>query len=282
MNNKLISLQDRAIIEIKGKDAKKFLQGLISNDINNVSPSKLLYAAMLNAQGRFLYDIFIFEKDGILFVDCLKSRRDEIMKKLTFYKLKADVVLKKNDELQVFSYFSDKNDNEDLDKNLANAMIFEDARNKNMGKRIYVAQKIDENLLEKDDKKYHFRRISLKIAESEYDLTYEKSIILEFGFDELSAIDYQKGCYVGQELTARTHHLGQVRKKLFHVEIDNLEQIEKNCEIYCEGKNIGIILSSVKFGDKLSALALLKTENETQDSNNLCVTEEKNKLTIIN
>lgn len=269
MTDKIIKLEDRAILEISGLDGKKFLQGLITNDINKIN-SELIYSAMLSAQGRFLYDFFIFKQDDRILLDCLKIRRDEILKKFNFYKLKADVVIKKNDEIEIFSdiYNSIKNIN----------FTFDDPRNKKMGKRIYATQKMPENLIEKDNKNYHYKRISLKIAESEYDLTYEKSIILEFGFDDLNAIDYQKGCYVGQELTARTHHLGQIRKKIFHAKIANLKNIEKNCEISCEGKNIGIILSSVFHNNELNALILLKINDDKDFATNLYAIEEKNKL----
>ena len=98
----MINLQDRTIIEIAGDDRKNFLQGLITNDINKASSTNLIYSAMLNASGRFLYDFFIFENDNKIIIDCLKSRRDEIVMKLGFYKLRAKIQIKKNDELKVF------------------------------------------------------------------------------------------------------------------------------------------------------------------------------------
>lgn len=242
----MIHLKTRSILEISGSDAKNFLQGLITNDINKVSDSALLYSAMLNAQGRFLYDFFIFTKDDKIFLDCLDVRRDEIFKKLNFYKLKAKVTIAKNDEYAVVASFDDN----------SAGNLFSDPRHVKMGYRGYLKDvQADEN-----EQAYHFRRISLAIPESEFDLTYEKSIIAEFGFDDLNAVDYKKGCYIGQELTARTHYMGQVRKKIFHVKMQNLKEIEKNYEISCEGKSAGIILSSVFYKNQLHALALLKFE----------------------
>ncbi len=232
-------LQDRAIIELTGDDRKKFLQGLITNDINKASETNLIYSAMLNAQGRFLYDFFIFEIGEKLMLDCFAPRRDEILQKLNFYKLRSQVVLKKNDELVVSQNFSGEG--------------FADPRHSDLGFRSY-----SNNESQQSQDSYNFKRISLKIPKSEQDLTYEKSFILEFGFDELNAIDYQKGCYVGQELTARTHYLGQIRKKIFHIKISGLQEVEKNSEITCEGKSAGIILSSVFYESELHALALIK------------------------
>ncbi len=251
-------LQNRAIIEIEGEDRKKFLQGLVTNDVNKVSGKNLLYTAMLNAQGRFLYDFFIFEEGEKLVVDCDKSRRDEIVQKLSLYKLRSKVTLKKNDELQVFCAESGEG--------------FIDPRHAKLGVRLY--KKAESEFNSKNDSDYLMRRISLKIAEGESDLTHEKSFILEFDFDNLNAIDYQKGCYVGQELTARTHYRGEIRKKLFHVVINGATVPAKNSEITCEGKSAGIILSSVSSENKIHALALIKDSPEI-DLQNLVFESQK-------
>lgn len=236
-------LTDRAIIEITGDDRKKFLQGLITNDINKATEKNLIYAAMLNSQGRFLFDFFIFEHGKKLMLDCLASRRDEICQKLNFYKLRAKVDVKKNDELSVVQNFSQGD--------------FADPRNPAMGFRTYSI-----NTSLSSENSYHPQRIALKIPESEHDLTYEKSFIIEFNFDELNAIDYQKGCYVGQEMTARTHYLGQVRKKIFHIKIASKSAPEKNSEITCHAKPAGLILSSYFFESELHALALIRLPDE--------------------
>ncbi len=288
---KEIILQDRAIIEIKGTDRKSFLQGLITNDVNNASADNLIYAAMLNAQGRFLYDFFIFEKDDSLFLDCFASRRDEICTKLKFYKLRAQVEIIKNDDYEILQDFKKVATASSLD-----ISAFNDPRHKNLGRRIY--RKImdtdsdfhskhqhlghndnDPNHIDSDE--YHYRRICLKIPESEHDLTYEKSIIAEFDFDNLSAIDYKKGCYIGQELTARTHYMGQVRKKIFHIKIADLPNVEKNSEISCEGKNGGIILSAVYYESELHALALIKITTDEGNKTECQYEFQNNKITII-
>lgn len=248
-----LHLKTRSIIEISGEDRKKFLQGLVTNNVNKVSKENLIYAVMLNSMGRFLYDFFIFENEEKLILDCLESRRDEIVKKLSFYKLRSKVEIKKNDELKVF-WSAERKDQQNL--------TFSDPRNSKMGFRTY-SQNQETNLKEED---YDYLRISLKIPEEEKDLTYEKSFILEFGFDDLNAVDYNKGCYVGQEPTARIHHLGEIRKKIFHIEIDTKslnQKVEnyhdlKNGKITCEEKSVGIVLSSIFYENKLHALALIK------------------------
>jgi tRNA-modifying protein YgfZ len=238
-------LYDRSLIEISGEYQKKFLQGLITQDINKINKNNIVYSAMLNAGGRFLYDFFIFEHNQIIFLDCFAKRRDEIFNKLNFYKLRADVKIIKNDNLKVF--FDEKEDD-------SAQFNFLDPRNQNLGFRIYK----NSDAPDSENIAYHQKRISLKIPESEHDLTYEKSLILEFGFNELNAVSYEKGCYIGQELTARTHHLGEIRKKIFHIKFAANIKLEKNSKITFDSKNIGVILSSYLFGNQSQGLALIK------------------------
>jgi folate-binding protein YgfZ len=261
IGSKMNFLLKRSIIEISGSDSKKFLQGLLTNDINKVGCDSIIYSAMLNPKGQFLYDFFIHQNGEKILLDCAAQKCDEIIKKLNFYKLRSQVEIKKNDTIFV-------------SQSLENIGL-EDSRSKNLGNRIYSTrtelEKISTKLLTVEE--YDFLRIKNKIAEGEADLTYEKSFILEFGFNELNAVDYNKGCYVGQELTARTHHLGEIRKKIFHIKIlgevdlKNLDSL-KNREISCEGKKLGVILSSSFYKNELHALALIRIaeyENRASD-----------------
>ncbi len=270
MTNQIIIHQDRSILEIKGLDRKKFIQGLITNDIEKASNSNLIYAVMLNPQGRFLYDFFIFEIDDSLILDCFAPRRDEILQKLNFYKLRSKVEIIKNDSLMAA---------QNLDVEDKYPLQFSDPRHQNLKNRIYIK---NPEISQNNQAKYSFLRIQNKIPESENDLTYDKSFILEFGFDDIHAIDYQKGCYVGQELTARTHYRGEIRKKLLHIKIENLQEAQKSQEISCEGKSVGIVLSSVFHENALHALALIKVL-EGQDFDHLKndLKLQNNKITVI-
>lgn len=250
---KFIPLKHRSIIEISGKDRTKFLQGLITNDSNKISEDHLIYSAMLNAQGRFLYDFFLFENDEKIFIDCPANRRDEIAKKFKMYKLRNEINVGINDSLQIFHNFSSQKP-----QNIT--LTFSDPRSPKLGFRSYA--KIDEIPAEQIDEaainQYHFLRISNKIPEGELDLTYEKSFILEFRFNEMNAVDYDKGCYVGQELTARTHHLGEIRKELLHLIFDERTILEKGEKIPDDKEIDGKILSSVFYQNKLHVLAIAK------------------------
>jgi folate-binding protein YgfZ len=256
MTTDFFQLQDRTIIEISGLNCKEFLQGLLTNDANKITEKNLIYSFMLNAQGRFLYDFFIFEKDGKILLDCYFSRVGEIVKKLNFYKLRAKIEIKKNEEIKVF--FSERK--------IDDKLCLEDPRSPKMKYRAYdiPRQAQDDSAanlilsLPKDEMQhYHYLRIINKIPESEHDLTYEKSFVLEFGFDNLNAIDYNKGCYVGQEPTARIHHLGQIRKEIIYIKPQ--QKLEKNTEITCEDGSLALALSSVFYNNEIHALALKRS-----------------------
>lgn len=245
---------DRAIFEISGKDRKKFIQGLITNDIHKANDSNIIYSAMLNAKGRFVCDLFIFETQEKLIFDCPKEIIDQTIQKLNLYKLRAEIKINKNATLMA-GY---------LDHNDGNPLTFPDPRNPILGYRTYFVQTTDSNAIKTNkEQKYDLLRINTKIPEGLKDLTPEKSLILEFNFENLNAINYEKGCYIGQELTSRTHYRGEIRKRIIHVKIfpktPHLTQVKKNAEITCEGKVVGIILSSVLVESEIHALALIKT-----------------------
>ncbi len=272
-------LKDRAIIEISGQDRQEFLQGLITNDIKLATSKNMIYSAFLNGAGRFFVDFFIHEIDEKYILDCHIFEVDEIIKKLNLYKLRSQVEIKKNQNL--FVIFNNE------------SLGFVDHRAKDFGCRFYVDQADLKNYETQNLIFYHQRRINFKIPEGYYDLTKDKSYIFEFGFDNFNAISYQKGCYVGQETTARNHYRGQLRKKIFLFEVkafdENLKNyIEekndlsplqfdgdglkmgnvKNHELLKDGKDCGLILSSIFDGKTLRGLVLLKFDEVEEKKDN--------------
>ena len=272
-------LKDRAIVEISGLDRQEFLQGLITNDIKLATSQKMIYSAFLNGAGRFFVDFFIHEIAEKYILDCHILEVDEIIKKLNLYKLRSQVEIAKNQNL--FVIFNTQN------------LGFVDSRVNDFGYRFYVNSPDLKNYPTQDLIFYHQSRINFRIPEGYYDLTKDKSYIFEFGFDDFSAISYQKGCYVGQEATARNHYRGQLRKKIFLFEIEEVDQqlkntIEeknnlsslqfdgdilkmaniKNHELIKDGKDVGLVLSSIFDGKTLKGLALIKFD-DTEDEKNI-------------
>ena len=271
-------LKDRTIIEISGLDRQEFLQGLITNDIKLATSKNMIYSAFLNGAGRFFVDFFIHEIDEKYIIDCHIFEADEIIKKLNLYKLRSQVEIKKNQNLSVI--FNTE------------SLGFVDPRAKDFGYRFYVDQEDLKNYETQNLIFYHQRRINFKIPEGYYDLTKDKSYIFEFGFDNFNAISYQKGCYVGQEATARNHYRGQLRKKIFLFEVKEVDEnlrknIEekndlsslqfdgdglkmanvKNHELLKDDKDCGLVLSSIFDGKMLRGLVLLKFDEVEDDKN---------------
>ena len=293
-------LKDRTIIEISGQDRQEFLQGLITNNIKLATSQKMIYSAFLNGAGRFFVDFFIHEIGEKYILDCHIFEADEIIKKLNLYKLRSQIEIKKNPNL--FVIFNTQ------------SLGFVDSRAKDFGYRFYVQQADLKNYQTQNFIFYHQRRISFKIPEGYYDLTKDKSYIFEFGFDNFNAISYQKGCYVGQETTARNHYRGHLRKKIFLFELNEINEdlrniIDKkndlsslqfdgdglkivnikNHELLKDDKECGVVLSSIYDGKMLRGLVLLKfdeVENEINilpkiDLLNQNIFLQNNKILII-
>jgi folate-binding protein YgfZ len=226
---------DRAVITVAGEDRQAFLQGLISNDTAKITPDRAIYATLLTAQGRFLFDLFIVGEADRYLVDCAAPRRADLIKRLTMYKLRSKVTVADADaDWCVALLFGDGAlDRIGLGRSAGTTVAFGngvasvDPRLADLGVRLVLPRVTARETLEglsavedADGAAYHRRRIALGVPDAVRDLTPEKSILLENGFDELNAIDWQKGCYMGQELTARTRYRGLVRKRLLPVRIE--------------------------------------------------------------
>jgi len=226
---------DRAIIAVAGEDRQGFLQGLISNDTAKVSAVRAIYATLLTAQGRFLFDLFIAEEADRYLVDCSGPRRADLIKRLSLYRLRSKVTIADADTdwCSALLFGDGAAAALDLGGEAGSAAAFGggvayiDPRLPELGVRLILPRATARPSLQalqatedEDGAAYHRLRIELGVPDAARDLTPEKSILLENGFDELGAIDWQKGCYMGQELTARTRYRGLVRKRLLPVRIE--------------------------------------------------------------
>ena len=258
---KKIKLDDRIIIEIIGTDSKGFLQPLITNNIDLVSSKKSIYAALLSPQGKYIFDFFIFENsiNGHLSIDCAKNRCAELLEKLNIYKLRYKINFNINNNISIFSIYG--TDYSELELNLKevslegstekinNNIILVDPRNKKLGLRIYSDlsspiegfNKIPDG--EKSDLDYI--RIELSVPNPDLDLEIEKSFLIENNFEFINAIDFKKGCYVGQENTARQKYRGTAKKKLFLIRIIG-DDIINGTKIYYNERVVGTMRSSCK------------------------------------
>jgi folate-binding protein YgfZ len=221
-----ILARDRALIALAGADRTSFLQGIVSNDVTKVTEERAVYAAFLTPQGKYLHDIFIAALGERLLIDCEASRRADLLRRLGMYKLRAKVTLAPEDGLAIGLHFgADVPARLDLPAEAGRAraegegILFVDPRLPQLGVRAILPQAAmpAETGSAAD---YDRLRLSLGVPDGSRDLPVEKAILLENGFDELHAIDWDKGCYMGQELTARTRYRGLVRKRLLPVAIE--------------------------------------------------------------
>ena len=194
----------RTIVKISGPDKYNLLQGLITNDINKTN-KQCIYTAMLTPVGKYLFDFFVYPVNDVLFIDINASQKDDFLKKIQMYKLRSQVdIIDASDKFQIV--ISD----EPLEE-----WSFLDPRNGYLGYRSLISTDavINNHGLEV----YESLRISMAVPVADKELIQDKSIILECGLDELNALDWDKGCYIGQELMARTKHRGGINKRLFPV-----------------------------------------------------------------
>lgn len=199
-----VELPGRGAVRIEGADAKSFLQGLISNDTAKITPDAILYACLLTPQGKFLHDFFMHEIDGALILDCEGGMRaKDLHDRLAKFKLRSKVTLSVEEQKPVYAVF-------ESDEGLP------DPRHEKMGHRTFAKPDLEQKPFEAWDA----LRISLCIPDGSRDMEIEKSTLLECNIDKLKGIDWNKGCYMGQELTARMHYRGLAKKHLYTVTIN--------------------------------------------------------------
>jgi folate-binding protein YgfZ len=215
-----VRLDHRAVIDVGGEDRRAFLQGLISNDITKAGPDRAIFAAFLTPQGKFLFDLFIVERGESFLIDCEAARADELRKKLTMYKLRSKVAITRPDGLSVWAVLGGDAGEPGVAEPLAGGVAFVDPRLAAIGRRAILPAEAEAGLAHGDFAEWDRARIRLGLPDGSRDLTVEKGILLENGFDELNGVDFNKGCYMGQELTARTRYRGLVRKRLMPVDIE--------------------------------------------------------------
>ncbi len=251
----------RGVLRIAGEDRVSFLQGLVTNDVARAAAGQPVYSALLTAQGRFLHDFFIVPQSDALLLDCEAERRADLMRRLSMYKLRAKATIEdKTDSFAVILLWGDGLEPGSLSSNDA-AAIYADPRLPALGARAIVAADSAASWIAKhglnaaDEDAYDRHRIALGVPDGSRDLPVERALLLENGFDELHGIDWQKGCYIGQEVTARMRYRSLVRKQLLPVSIDGPTP-EFGAPITLDGAEAGEMRSAVEG----LGLALLRQE----------------------
>jgi folate-binding protein YgfZ len=260
MNNNVYILENRAILYINGQDVKNFLQNLISNDINKVSDNSSCFASLFTPQGKFLYEFIVVKHKSGYFIDCEKSQSEDIFKQLNLYKIRSKVeILNLSNEFIVASFGYEKYLSIEGSKDFLGFTfkyredpVILDPRNKNLGARLIInLEKLYLSLKKldlKDDKieNYHAQSHKLGIVSKNLNKLQNKLFGIECNYEELNGIDFKKGCYVGQENTARIKLKNKLSKRLLPIDMisGKLSQDEK---IYNDNIEIGKVLIDEKY-----------------------------------
>ncbi len=266
-------LEDRAILYINGEDANEFLQNLISNDINKVSDVNSCFSSLLTPQGKFLYEFIIVKHKSGYILDCEKSQAEELYKQLCLYKLRSKVeILNLSNEFVVAAFSHEKfltfdgaKDQPGCTIKYREDPIFLDPRNKDLGARLIInleklylsLKKLD--LHDANLKEYYSLSHSLGIVPKDLNKLKDKLFGIECNFEELNGIDFKKGCYVGQENTARIKLKNKLSKRLFPINVIN-GKLHEGESIYNNEIEIGKVLIDSDY-----PFALIKYLNENFD-----------------
>ncbi len=268
--NSACILEDRGILFIDGVDAKDFLQNIITNDINKVSDHNSCFASLLNPQGKFLFEFLVIQHKKGYFIDCEKNQINELFKQLSLYKLRSSVqILNLSNEFVVaalsyekFKSMEGSKDQLGFTLKYREDPILLDPRNKKLGARLVInLEKLYLSLKKLDLKstkheEYYNLSFELGIAQQNTDKLKNKIFGIECNFDELNAIDFKKGCYIGQENTSRIKLKNKLTKRLLPIKVIEGD-ISAGQSIFIEKTEIGKVLI-----DKNYPFAVVKHTSE--------------------
>ena len=207
-------LPQRAVIELAGDDRIGFLQGLLSNDVTKLAPGQVQWTAMLSPQGKFQYDLFVNALDDRLLLDVEADRAETLLKRLGMFKLRSKITLTPRPDLQVWALWGQG----DLPVLAPGSVVAADPRLPQAGWRALASAVAGGQAV--DFAQWDRHRLELGLPDGSRDMQPDHNILLELGFQELHGVDFDKGCYMGQELTARSRYRLLIRRRLLVVAID--------------------------------------------------------------
>lgn len=240
-------LPDRGVVKVAGEDARNFLNGLITTDVDRLKPGLGRFGALLTPQGKIIVDFLITEAPaghgGGFLIDCPKALADGLATKLKFYKLRVKVTVENlSDDLGVLAAW---------DGQLAAQpdLTFADPRNEQLGYRILIPEDLKQKLSDLigaelvDPSQYEAHRIALGVPRGGLDFMYSDAFPHETNMDRLAGVDFDKGCYVGQEVVSRMQHRGTARTRSVKVLLDGPSP-EAGATILAGDKPVGTIGST--------------------------------------
>ena len=255
--NEIIILEDRGFIQIKGPEAKEFLQNIVTNDLNKVTSESTVFSSILTPQGKYLFDFFILKLKDSYLLECEKKSTVEIIKILNFYKLRSKVDFVDLSEkyvaavisLEKFKEINNVNISLGKTTNYQDDPVYIDPRNSGLGAKIVSRlEKIhlnikNLNLNVVDKKKYYSKSFELGIPQTDLNKLKDKIFGIENNLDELNGIDFKKGCYIGQENTSRIKLRNKLRRRILPIQKISGEISEDDVIKYKESEVGKIIMN---------------------------------------
>ncbi|WCL53789.1 YgfZ/GcvT domain-containing protein [Gimibacter soli] len=247
--DRALKLESRAVIRLGGAEAKTFLNGLVTNDVEKVAPGKAIYAGLLTPQGKYLFDLIVFEDGatGDLLLDVEAARVADLTRKLMLYRLRTPVEIEPT-ERSVWAILGNIH--------AGDSVASPDPRHPDLGWRALLEPGVMPDAAPLDLATYEQNRLLLGVPDGSRDMAVEKDFWLETGAERLNGVAFDKGCYVGQELTARMKHRTSVKKLVVPVEVEGGAPAPGTEIVTADGKAAGEIRSG--HGDH--ALAWLRLE----------------------
>lgn len=261
----IAELSDRGVIKIHGSDAHKLLQDIVTNDITKARDGRAIHAALLTPQGKILFDFFLIDRGDDLLLECARDVIPELLKRLTFYKLRADVTFEDISETNtVWASWGETSAFDD------NALAYADPRAAGLGYRIVATSGSNpcETCNEATRNDYHAHRIGLGVPESGLDYLLGDTFPHEADYDQLHGVDFKKGCYVGQEVVSRMQHRGTARKRI--VPVTGVKGLASGETITAGDATIGT-LGSVSGDRGLAMIRLDRVEKAVEDGRTLTI-----------
>ena len=264
-------LPHRAVIAVQGEDRMAFLQGLISNDMAKVENGEAIWAAFLSPQGKFLHEFFVASRGDTVILECERDRRDDLVTRLSRYRLRAKATVAADPATVAVAWGEDAasaletTEQPGAVKALGAGILYTDPRVQGAGIRAALSDDHmaawEKRLTLSTPQAYDNHRLALGLPDGSRDMEIEKALLLENGFAELHGVDFKKGCYIGQELTARTHYRALIKKRLMPVTITG-GSVVPGAALTADG-DAGEI-KSVQ-GDRALALVRLETWRKAPD-----------------
>lgn len=259
---KLIALPERGVLKVSGEESEEFLQNLITNNMKLLESQDAMFAGLLSPQGKINFEFFILSVGNDYYLDMLASELSGFLKKLALYKLRADVQFADLSEThKVFAF-----DNASKETEIEGVLSFRDPRSKKMGQRMIVPVEAAEELSNQFDvgEREYYTQLRLKnsIPEGGVDYQLGDTFPHEAAYDQLQAIDFKKGCYIGQEVVSRMQHRGSVRKRI--VKIIGEGELPTGPQEIRAGQSLIGMLGSRLGGEGLGLVRLDRAETAEQ------------------